>query len=145
MNNSVENGGAVWSERSKVFRCEFRGNNASNDGGALYQIKGSSVRDSVFRGNAARNHGGAIYREWGCDVENCTFSGNGADYGCDDVCTEHVYLTGEASSQATSVEDFVITDIKAIVESEGVSDACGNPVLLLILALFGWVFKKIRF
>jgi len=84
-------GGAIAGRDSAamIFNCEFSGNTADQDGGAIDNIDGDSlVIDSpvlvncTFSGNSAGSFGGGMSNFVGrSTVINCTFSGNTADSG----------------------------------------------------------------
>ena len=70
-------GGAIYfSQSGTVSNCNFTGNTASGDGGAIWMYSGS-VENCNFTGNTASGDGGAIWMYSG-SVENCNFTNNQA-------------------------------------------------------------------
>ena len=70
-------GGAIYfSSSGTVTNCNFTGNTASGDGGAIWMYSGS-VENCNFTGNTASGDGGAIWMYSG-SVENCNFTNNQA-------------------------------------------------------------------
>ena len=64
-NNSALNGGAIYiaNDNQVIINCNFNGNNATGDGGAVYVMSGLqsvNIRNSQFK-NSHANNGGAVY------------------------------------------------------------------------------------
>ncbi len=93
--NSDSYGGAAYFQSGStctVRNCNFTGNTAKNDGGAVYFYEPGTVTNSTFTANSAKK-GGAIYSNGNTDTVNSTFIDNSADlggaiYNCDhEICT----------------------------------------------------------
>ncbi len=84
-NCSAIRGGAVYVPAGTSFcpsECDFIGNSASFDGGAIYCEGGGELRNCTFTGNYAVNgSGGAIYAGNSVLIDRGTISGNTALYG----------------------------------------------------------------
>ena len=84
-NCSATRGGAVYAPAGTSFcpsECDFIGNSASFDGGAIYCEGGGELRNCTFTGNYAVNgSGGAVYAGSGVLIDQGTISGNTALYG----------------------------------------------------------------
>ena len=84
--NSAEYGGAIMHDASAVTltNCTLSGNRATDDGGGMYNARGSSpiLVGCTFSGNSANDDGGGMVN-YECGpplLANCTFSGNSAVY-----------------------------------------------------------------
>ena len=93
--NSDSYGGAAYFQSGStgtVRNCNFTGNTAKDDGGAVYFYEHGTVTNSTFTANSAKK-GGAIYSNGNTDTVNSTFIDNSADlggaiYNCDhEICT----------------------------------------------------------
>jgi predicted outer membrane repeat protein len=93
--NSDSYGGAAYFQSGStctVRNCNFTGNTAKDDGGAVYFYEHGTVTNSTFTANSAKK-GGAIYSNGNTDAVNSTFIDNSADlggaiYNCDyEICT----------------------------------------------------------
>ncbi|MDO5814031.1 MAG: Ig-like domain-containing protein, partial [Methanobrevibacter sp.] len=78
-NTATYNGGAVFRDSGSVENCNFTGNTASGDGGAVW-MKSGNVTNCNFTANTANENGGAVQIDSGI-VENCNFAGNFASQG----------------------------------------------------------------
>ena len=93
--NSDSYGGAAYFQSGStctVRNCNFTGNTAKDEGGAVYFYEPGTVTNSTFTANSAKK-GGAIYSNGNTDTVNSTFIDNSADlggaiYNCDhEICT----------------------------------------------------------
>jgi predicted outer membrane repeat protein len=101
---SATEGGAIASDGNLlVENSVFRGNTASNHGGAIFNAGGGydvQIVDSVFTGNTATNGGGAVYGS-GVSIVESTFTenaavGGGAVYGFGVFSAESTFTANEA-------------------------------------------------
>ena len=87
INNSGLLAGAIYTHNAvtgvDIDDCTFEGNNASNNGGAIYLNSGNTnIKYSTFVGNNVTNNGGAIYQNVDVlTVMDSTFIGNNATNG----------------------------------------------------------------
>lgn len=72
-------------EAAKLINNQYYGNQAMNDGGAMYLFysDASLIESSIFDSNFAENGGGAMYLFYSSevDVSGCEFTLNAADFG----------------------------------------------------------------
>ncbi|MBQ9786506.1 MAG: hypothetical protein IJW25_03455, partial [Clostridia bacterium] len=146
LNNKAEeistfagNGGAIYVTNNSVlnitsvdYKVEFNGNNAQNDGGAIYfestSQQPSSILGALLTGNISKNNGGAIYKSGDATLVvgdktkltlNEAISG-GAIYASNGLLTIYDAIIGENGNGnkadnggAISVEDFAVVDISS--------------------------------
>ena len=76
-NKAINDGGAIWMSSGSVENCNFADNQASRYGGAVYFDETGTVSNCNFSYNTATQRGGAIWMSSG-SVENCNFTDNKA-------------------------------------------------------------------
>ena len=77
--NGGDGWGMIWFKYNGIVtNCNFDGNTASDEGGAIYLKKGSVINCTFTNNRATGNYGdgGAIYAYSMCNVTNCTFINN---------------------------------------------------------------------
>ncbi len=73
------NGGAVVASKLIVNDCIFENNQASQDGGAVYSTSSAVFKECRFIANKSAYHGGAV-KAFTATVENCVFKENSSSY-----------------------------------------------------------------
>lgn len=92
----------------------FINNTATEDGGAVYIVKGTAtITNDVFINNTAGNRGGALYLAAGVNpLRNLNFTGNkaftgSAIYGSSNLNLQHVYLIeNQANSSSLTFDKY---------------------------------------
>ena len=140
--NSAPSGGGIFNETSGAFitNCGFFENDASDDGGGVYNNDDSSsvITNCLFVGNSAGDNGGGIYNdESSPTITNCSFSGNSAVWygggifngnGSSAVVTNSI-LWGDAGQSGTEViYNFSSTPVVTFcdIDQDGYAGSNGN-------------------
>ena len=100
-NNHSDAGGGAVSARyfsNTIINCNFIGNTANGDGGALINSDVTKVINCLFNNNEATGFGGAIYNNQELEVTNSTFVNN------NNTAVGHSrFATNEFSTYLTSI------------------------------------------
>jgi len=109
--NSAEYGGAITSnDVIDIIKSAFSGNQASNSGGAIYNLYSSAiVTGSTFTNNFARSNGGAFFKSnpyFTSSITGSTFTGNHADLAGGSVYVDAGTLNITNSTLYNSYTDF---------------------------------------
>ena len=97
----------------KVVNCDFYGNYAKVDGGAIWIERSSMIIEScTFSGNYSENHAGAVYfNNTSAALKNCTFTNNTAKYG------GAVYI--EKGDETSIIEDCIFDGNTTLTSGNG--------------------------
>ncbi len=97
----------------KVVNCDFYGNYAKVDGGAIWINQSSMIIENcTFSGNYAETHAGAVYFEnTSASLKECTFSNNTAKYG------GAVYI--EKGDETSVIENCVFDNNQTLTSGNG--------------------------
>ena len=76
INNTAQNGGAIYFDKTgNVTNCNFTDNTANYGGSVFFNLKGT-VTNCNFTGNTATYYGSAVYFDETGTVTNCNFTDN---------------------------------------------------------------------
>lgn len=125
-NHADGSGGAVQASQFTVTGCEFVGNSAGQDGGAVCgNIGSSNAINSLFLKNSSLNNGGAICGGMFQVVTNCTFVKNRAGVEGGAVCNQRqCTITNSILWKDTPTEIFDADSSASVVTYSDVWGGC---------------------
>ena len=93
-NTAYGDGGAIWMYSGSVENCNFT-NNTATYGGAVYFSSSGTVTNCNFTANTANEYGGAVYFDSDGNVTNCNFTANTAN---EDGGAVYLLITGTVTN-----------------------------------------------
>jgi predicted outer membrane repeat protein len=91
------------------YKYNYGGNSSGDDGGAIYVVGATTIRDSSFTGNTSENDGGAIYSEGTLQIKDSSFKRNWAEDDGGAIRTEpgegDLFITRTSFTENVSMDD----------------------------------------
>ena len=91
------------------YKYNYGGNSSGDDGGAIYVVGATTIRDSSFMGNTSENDGGAIYSEGTLQIKDSSFKRNWAEDDGGAIRTEpgegDLFITRTSFTENVSMDD----------------------------------------
>lgn len=137
--NNAVNGGAIYAENENITvsgNSSFEENTASQNGGAIYILKGSTLtveEGTTFSKNTAETNGGAIAGTWG-DNSSLTVTGS--------YFTENAARSGGAIALWNPATDATYTVSNTIFDGNTATKKGGAIAILSETGIGDQVFKK---
>lgn len=137
--NNAVNGGAIYAENEDITvsgNSSFEGNTASQNGGAIYILEGSTLtveEGTTFSKNTANTNGGAIAGTWG-DNSSLTVTGS--------YFTENAARSGGAIALWNPTTDATYTVSNTVFNGNTATKKGGAIAILSETGVGGQVFAK---